>query len=124
MHPGRRVERSIMTNTLEFSRTINEIISITKLGETIQLTAGNINIMFIKVGEYTGMIDTKRYKLHIIGSNQTFDRIHANIVGDSYKKDTTVDYTNTKRDVLYLDYNTGLCLIETDTGCKLVYNTL
>ena len=113
-----------MTSTLELNNTINEILLNTKLGETIQLTAGNINIMFIKVGEYTGMIDTKRYKLRIIGSNQTFDRIHANIAEDDYKKDSTVDYTDTKRDVLYLDYNTNLCLIETDTGCKLVYNTL
>jgi hypothetical protein len=114
-----------MTNTLELSKTtIEQIITNAKLGENIKLTAGNIMVMFIKIGEYTGLIDTKKYKLHIIGSNKTFERISANIAEDDFKEDKTVDYTNTERDVLYLDYNTGLCLIETDTGCKLVYNTL
>ena len=114
-----------MTGTLELKTTIEQILTNTQLGfDAIELTAGNTTMMFIKIGEYTGMIDTRRYKLNIIGSLNTFDRIHENIREDNYKTDETTDYTDTKRKILYLDYNTGLYLIETEEGCKLVYNTL
>lgn len=114
-----------MTNTLELKDTIENILTKTQLEfDTIHLTAENTEIVFIKIGEYTGMIDTKKYRLNIIGSLNTFDRIHTNIREDDFKTDETIDYTDTRRKVLYLDYNTDLFLIETEEGCKLVYNTL
>ena len=114
-----------MTRTINFTDNMNSILSTTEFsGDIIHITDHFTHVTFAKFGEYTVLMSSDTWQMYIIGSYNVFDRIHEAIRSNTYKTDTYVDFDDVTEEIRYLDYNTGLFLKETKSGCTLVFNAV
>ena len=114
-----------MTNITNFNNTnIDTLMANAYISaDIIRFVDTDVEIVLVKMGEYTVLIHSESNYRNIIGSTCVFDRVHNNIRTNSFKKDTyTDDIDDQERTILYLDWNTGLFLKDTENGIKLVAN--
>lgn len=113
-----------MTTMTGFNNTNIEslIANVYISGDVIRFTDDGVEIVFIKMGEYTVLIHSESNYRNIIGSTGVFDRVHNNIRTGSCRKDKYTDVDEKERDILYLDYNTGLFIRDVENGIRLIAN--
>ena len=114
-----------MTTLTNFNNTNIEtlIANVYISGDIIRFADDSVEIVLVKMGEYTVLIHSESNYRNIIGSTGVFDRVHHNIRTNSCEMDKYMDpYDKKERTILYLDYGTGLFLKNSNNGVTLVAN--